>query len=316
MAALRKHILPGDPLIPVNQFSQEDLQSQWHCKELLQNVFKTSSAEKLYDYANNKEKLGQVEAIHQNIWAGREVPKELESKHLVRASSKERVETTESQNVFLKRKTLPTSMAFSWVVWGISHTRRMPADRERCRDFLQQLWRRMMTRLPIMEFNIRVLGSDKRSTILVGNRNDKIDAGLLFSRKIFAEVLPRWNIARLNNSKALSIGSSLETPSLFDIVIFSLDPLSREAGLCLRPLALNFVAHMALYVDQHPDVLSVAARSEIVLDPSSLCKNKSDSKIVREQQIKLAAQYYLHENEPWHSILHFFAEIETNRFVM
>ena len=283
-----KILLPGDPCVEVSDIQNSDLQKQWAVKELLSNLFSTDDEDSLAKHFNAKGE--QVKEIHNALWPGFQIPPLLHSKHMqVRESDAE----TSQPKVYLKKKTIGTSLAFAWVTWAFSYCKRQPAQRVKSWNFFTKLFCHCLEAAGQLSFRVRRIGEPGAvdTIIEISSHNDTVDSRRLWLPSVASYIRTAWNFLKVDPGSPIS--SPFERPRMVDLILFGLDPKVKCVVNILRPLALTIVAQFSAWVD--------AQCSHVALEVENFTTSRQKNRISRIDALNhatwCAIDFYLHENE-------------------
>ena len=283
---LTKCLLPGNPAIEVTEFcQQDDVQGQWNMQELLKNLFATQAPESIAAPWESKKEV--VKEFHRFLWPGFPVPALMKTKH------EQKVESDAAQICYLKKKTVPTSVAFAWVLWGISHPRRDLALRIKSWKFFVQLFEHALAEAGRLTFRVKCVGQrgalDKM--VAVNIHNPTVFGRIVWTVSVGRQISYQWNVCRLDENNPIS--STLERPKLADIICFGLNSANGMAGRLVRPLAHTLMAQFAAWVDEHLAVIAL----EVQGFHEAKQKNRTAQLDALTHALWRAIDWYLHENE-------------------
>ena len=281
-----KCVLPGNPSPEVVVLPGK--QAQWSLNDLLGNLFETTCKESLHE--NYCKRKAVVEDIHRSLWPGQPLPDLVPSKH--QELNRRPGDPQDSDNVYLKNKCLPTSLAFSWIVWAFSHSKRMASSRAKSWKFFHDLFHHCLEVAGSLEFEVSLLGQRNASgqTVEITSHNDTVDARLLWTRILHNRISVEWNSCRVQDSNLIS--SNLQRPRLLDIIFFALD-YKNKTGYLLRPAAFSLLAQFAYWVDGNIRQISLKAAGY----KDSLDKNRIDKAVALHHAIWTAIDYAFYEND-------------------
>ena len=283
MVELHRSAVPGNPAIEVITLASTSIQAQWSVVDLLSNLFQTKAEKKLLAHFTDKREL--VEDVHRAIWPGQDLPDLLVSKHEADSG-----ESLADQSFFLKRKTVPTSLAFSWILWAVSHGKRLSSDKKLAIKFFHEFFTHAVGVGASLNFQICQVGTRELLTLEVTSQNSMLDSRYLWNRVIYARIVDEWNICRLNPESPIT--SYIGRPSFADLICFAFGAAA-GAGRILQPLVLSMLAQFAKWVDENVRKLSVQAAGYI----QKIEKNRMRHMTALTHSIAEAAQFYLNENE-------------------
>lgn len=288
LVKLAKYLIPGNPAIEVTEIPKEDLQCQWNVVELLQNLVETKSHDKIYEMF--KERNDSVAGFHHELWPGYPVPTTLKSKH---------DEGDEGdQAVYLKKKTVATSTAIAWIMWGVSHPKRIAAHRRKAWDFFVQLFDHAVREAGRLTFRFKrvgEVGSTTETRMVINIHNPSVEGSSLWTEPIKLQLRFQWETCRLDDNVFLS--SVIERPKVLDIIWFGLSHATGRFGEILRPLALTLVAQFAAWLDDHFQVVAI----EVHGFSDTRLKNRTAKEDALKHALWKAIEFFLHENDIWHS---------------
>lgn len=287
---LTNYLIPGEPAIQVTAIPDNDLQCQWNLLELLKNLFKTTDSEALLGHFKNR--MGSVTDFHFRLWPGYVLPEILRTKH----QTSDEVE----QKVFLKKKTVPTSIAFAWVVWAVGHTKRDISLRKKSWKFLAQLFEHSLEQAGRLGFRVKCVGDAGAPdrTCAVNMHNPTVSAQLLWKPAVQRQLLLEWESRRLDESHFIS--SVMDRPKLLDVIYFGLT-VGGDAGNLLTPLAETILAQFAGWLDEHFQVIAL----EVSGFQDSRLKNRLAKQDALTHALWEAINFFLHENDLWHLLERF-----------
>ena len=187
LAPLLECVLPRELIVTVVD-SGKKYQSQWSVWPLLKLLFRTKSMDKLQSYYT--EKKNEVADYQRLFWPGFVVPECLVSKH---EKDLQKKKGALNQDIYLKGRTVPTSLALSWIVWGIMKSKRMAEDRQRAREVLREILDHVLDKAGQFSFEIRQIGALKEHAISITAMNPHFDSELLWTKGIRGRLVFAWN---------------------------------------------------------------------------------------------------------------------------
>ena len=193
MTAISRTVLPGEPAVLVYTFGDcPEVQAQWQASDLLLNLFITENAEKVMAKFRQADRAAQVHDFHRMIFPGRPIPALLKGKHDREDSG------PSNQTFYLKDRTVPTTLAISWMTWGFSHNKRQAAERQVSREFAQTLLSHVLSSAGSVQFEVHMVGS-RRGPVLA---NVKHPAGTVLGSNVWgasvrSRIRPQWNVLQL-----------------------------------------------------------------------------------------------------------------------
>jgi len=274
----------GDGIFVTVVDGGKDTQAQWDVVFFLQNLFTTRDEDKLRDHFVTKKK--EIEKIHEKLWPDYEVPPLLESKHgAVKASE---------GNLYLKRRCMPTTLSMSWLVWSVSMSRRMPADRRSSQLFLRKFLQTVLVAAGTLQFTVKTIGTRrvKTKTLQVSTRNSCLHSSDVWSLRLQEQIQPEWE-ARLGDRQDEQVSSSWDRPEWIDLILFSLDPKNKRSSPLLTPVAYSILEQTAEWIDSN--VGKLALRTSDALHTRQ--KNRTDNTAVTRYVAIEAAVWLLFEND-------------------
>ena len=284
-------LLPGTPAVPVTVAEgHADLQAQWAVPDFMLNLFTTKKITTAMARFREPEKVAQVSDMHREIYAGQPVPKLLKTKHEAEASG------ATKQPFYLKGRTMPTSLAFSWMGWAISHYKRQGPEVERARSFCRQLLAHILEHSGAVPMQVQALGTAFLVDVEVRHPGGHFPPDILWRRIFLSRLRPAWEMLRREGI----VISDLQRPTLADVVFFGLCPPGgaheAHAGelALVRPLSLSLLRQLATWVDGKMLALSLEQLSYHL----GMEKNQARQQVALRAAVTVAAMHYLQENEP------------------
>lgn len=293
LVGLIECILPQDVLVtmvdPHGDTPDRAIQAQWAVVPLMRRIFRAKNETKLHVLFT--EKFAEVQETHRELWPGFGPPKMLQSKHQ-RATANSDSEA-EPQIVYLKQKSVPTSMAMAWLAWGASKSRRMAEDRSRTLSYLKELLDHVLQRAGKLDFRVVKIGrpQDGETSVQVSAMNPYLNSRLLWTKSQDCRIVPTWELCRIDSKHAVSSGA--DRPHWLDIVAFAVDSKGGLAQRLLKPLAFTLLAQAASWMDDNMSRLALEA-SEFQRTGR---KNRFQSKAANFLAMVQAANFLLQENE-------------------
>ena len=289
-----KYVLCGDPAIEV--VVVPGVQVQWVVTNLLGNLFETADEESLHEHFKTKKLV--VEDYHFRLWPGESIPGLVPSKHAKRPLPQD---DEIERPIFLKRKSVSTSVAFAWIGWSIHHNKRSSTSRKKSREFLQKLFENCLESQGRLSFRFRPLGlrNAGEETVEITTLNPTVDCRRLWPRSIHNRFHLEWETCRLNQDHPVS--SPVTRPKLLDIIFFGLDTKCKNSYL-LAPFAYTWLAQFGNWLNLN--VSKVSSASAFYLD--SLDKNRVDKMVALHHSMWKAIDFALHENDA--------CEFDSNNF--
>ena len=230
-----------------------------------------------------------MEDTHRRLWPGWEVPTFSVSKST--PVGKRPGQTT--QKWWLPQTALPTSLAVSYLTWGMSHWKRALADRMVCARHVQKLVSILACSLSTFELRLYKLGSSPRrwqsvtvdSTLVLPPfmwPNDGLQAFLEAS----------WWVCF--NREDHNIQSSFERPILSDFLLFCLGPTnsSQEQVPDQVSLALCVLTQIAQLLDEHTTQLS--RTREIVHRSKAVASKAKWRHEAKDKGLEVATKLWFH----------------------
>ena len=256
------------------------------CDRLPETNFSTQDEDRLREHFANK--TGEIEDIHRKLWPGFEIPDNLVSKH-----GTEKHEAS----VYLKKKTMPTSICFCWLAWALEKERRMPAERTKTKAFARRFLKHVLQVAGSLQFNITTVGARGfqaalGSVVQVSETNSCVDSKLLWNMNLKGRIAPTWEARRNDLSEDLS--SVWNRPDWIDFIIFALDPRNKSVHTLLASVAWEFLAQTASWVDNNVSRLAVLT-GDLLRERQ---KNRSENLAVKTAVAIEAAEFWLHRNDP------------------
>ena len=283
-------LLPGTPAVPVVLAEgHADLQAQWSAGDLMLNIFNSKKVEKVMTRFREPEKVAQVSDMHREIFPGQAVPRLLVPKH--------EASDVKDQPFFLKGRTVPTSLAFSWMGWAISHTKRQGPEVKRAHNFCRQLIGHVLERSGAIPLKVQSLGTAFEGEVDVRHPGGHFAPENLWRRIFVSRLRPAWQMLR----RLGVLVSDLQRPALADVVeIFGLCQLPQDGAhvdefALVRPLSLSLLRQLASWVDCQMSQLSLQQLSYHL----GMEKNQARQQVALRAAVTVAAMHYLQENEPW-----------------
>lgn len=284
MPVLSQFRLPGHSEITVIKTDQEEAQAYWEIIGFGKNIFSSKDDDKIRAHFANERKRTQVNSWHKLLWPSLELPSAMKARHAQGQDSE--------QEVWWRKSMFTTSVAFSWIVWGIATPRRMHEEKERSRRFLGQLINHILETQGRICLNVSQIGDPAaKCSTEVTAQNGTIDSRLLWTRAIYNRVYQIWNINKLNRNHWLD--SDISRPTLLDLIAFAFDSSCQPDGGLLQPLALSLVQQLAQYVDTNLARLSI----EPVKEEEHRSKNRKLDHSLFLQKVTRAALFLLNEND-------------------
>ena len=285
LVSIQNHGLPDGLFVTVVDHGRE-MQSQWSVTDFLKQIFSTQDEDRLREHFANK--TGEIEDIHRKLWPGFEIPDNLVSKH-----GTEKHEAS----VYLKKKTMPTSICFCWLAWALEKERRMPAERTKTKAFARRFLKHVLQVAGSLQFNITTVGARGfqaalGSVVQVSETNSCVDSKLLWNMNLKGRIAPTWEARRNDLSEDLS--SVWNRPEWIDFIIFALDPRNKSVHTLLASVAWEFLAQTASWVDNNVSRLAVLT-GDLLRERQ---KNKSENLAVKTAVAIEAAEFWLHRNDP------------------
>ena len=283
--------LPNGLFVTIIDEGQE-LQSQWWLVPLMSQIFSTKDSESLRDHFTSK--FPQFRKIHEEMWPGFELPPILLSKFESESSEGDKSVAGPHQPVFLRQKTVPTSVAMAMLGWAVSKGKRMPKERLKSQDFMRQLLNHVLAVAGTLSFDVVPVGKGLPGrTIRVSTLNDCLDFQDLWIVTLKGRIAPRWNFRKLAADDE-QVTSNWDRPQWIDFILFSLDPTNTSAVDILRRPALNILAQVASWMDGNMSKLAVTAESIGQIRQ----KTRRETMVLTNQVMRDAAMFLLHDNDP------------------
>ena len=280
MPLLSQYSLPGEPTIVVIK-ADSSLQLLWECNSLGRNLFRTQKDDKIRAYI--KEKSANISEIHNQLWPGQPVPASLQGRH-------DKAEDTD-QEIWWRKALIPTSVAFSLVVWCFASPKRMPSDRQKARAFLQRVVNHILQAHGPLQFRVSCVGDNAReSSAEISVENESLDSRILWTRRVHNFICQKWNANKLSENHFLS--TSIERPSFCDVIFFALDLECQPEGRPLRSLAHSLLAQLAEWLNSNVGRVS----TQPVSSAEARGKNKRIDESLLVQQVTEATMHLLHAN--------------------
>ena len=283
--------LPGNPAVQVKRVDMPDIQCQWEADTLMPNFYVQSNWKKMKDRI--RENWPAAEKFHKLLWPDGEVPSnDVVSKHV-------KLEDGDaSKKVFLKKITMPTSVAFAWMAFAICHPKRTSESRERAWNFLAVLLEHCIDSAGRMEFYVQKAGDIHRSTtkIVLTYYQKEMDCKQLWTRTIFSRIVAKWRTCCEDDHCPIS--SDIENPTLVDFLHFAMSPATeRHGGSLLRPAAFSILAQFAHWLDTNMEKVALHTSDFHY----NLDKNRMKKSAALDHSLWAAIDFMLHENAPWHA---------------
>ena len=280
--------LPRELLVTVVDGGRE-VQSQWEVQIFLSKLFTTSDEDSLRQHFINKS--AEIERIHQHIWPGVSVPALLKSKHEVMHPAENQIRNNICGPVYLKRKTMPTSLAMSWLVWSVSKNKRMAVDRLKSQVFARELLSYALEKAGTWNFNIQTVGNSRAGivTAQISTRNDCFDYRVLWEPKLKGRIVSLWESRRV----AGGLTSNWDRPQWIDFILFALDPTNSTVPQLLSSVACSLLAQVAFWMDTNIGKLAIDG-DDI---RQARQKNQREQKFVTQHAMIEAASFLLFEND-------------------
>lgn len=283
--------LPNGLFVTIIDEGQE-LQSQWWLVPLMSQIFSTKDSESLRDHFTSK--FPQFRKIHEEMWPGFELPPILLSKFESESSEGDKSVAGPHQPVFLRQKTVPTSVAMAMLGWAVSKGKCMPKERLKSQDFMRQLLNHVLAVAGTLSFDVVPVGKGLPGrTIRVSTLNDCLDFQDLWIVTLKGRIAPRWNFRKLAADDE-QVTSNWDRPQWIDFILFSLDPTNTSAVDILRRPALNILAQVASWMDGNMSKLAVTAESIGQIRQ----KTRRETMVLTNQVMRDAAMFLLHDNDP------------------
>ena len=264
--------------------SDSDLCAYWEASGVGAIIFASAHVDKLMKRLTDEKKVQQMSHWHNALWPGMEVPDAVEARH--------KRDVHGSQELWWKKKLLPTSVVFAWLVWGLSNVKRMPADRQRVREFFSRLVEHILTVHGKLDLLVSQIGGPATEVPMqLTLANGRLDGRLLWTKALKNRIREKWNIKKLLPSHYLS--SDIDRPTLTDLIFFSFDNSCQPEAQLLVPLALSCVKQLAAVIEQNLPSLTLD-------DPTSSesrKKNRALDSSALMVKVTNAGHYLLHENE-------------------
>ena len=268
----------------------KELQSQWWLVPLMSQIFSTKDSDALRDHFGSK--FPQFRKIHEEMWPGFELPPILLSKF--ESESSEGNVAGPHQPVFLRQKTVPTSVAMAMLGWAVSMGKRMPKERLKSQNFMRHLLTHVLTVAGTLSFDVVPVGKGLAGrTIQISTLNDCLQFQDLWTTTFKGRIAPRWNFRKLAADDD-QVTSNWDRPQWIDFILFSLDPTNTSAVDILKPLAFNILAQVASWMDGNMSKLAVTAES---IDQIRQ-KTRRETMVLTNQVMRDAAMFLLHDNDP------------------
>ena len=285
-------VLPGDVAVTIVE-GREEVQAQWSISSFLKNIFSTKDTDSLRQHFADK--LDEIKEVHERIWPGYVVPPMFLSKH-DQADQEGRGESLGP--TFLKTKTMPTSIAMSWIVWSVSKSKRRDIDRVKSQTFLRNLLVHVLEVAGTLQFSVVAVAkaNARAKDIEISERNDCIDYRNLWDNKIKGRIVWVWEETKRRGESQIT--SNWDRPHWIDFIVFALDPKSGSAPQLLAPVAWSILAQTAAWMDTNMGRLALSFQSV----QNSRHKNRQETLRVTKQDLTHLAQFLLFENEP---LLHY-----------
>ena len=284
---LTMYLIPGNPSIGVTELQRQDVQGQWNVCELLKNLFATQDEEAIFEHYHTKKE--GVNEFHRLLWPGFPIPFILKTKH------EKKEEADEEQLVYLKKKTVHTSVAFAWVLWGMSYPRRDPSLRRKSWDFFVRLFEHAVAEAGRLSFRVKCVGLrgalDKM--IAINIHQTTVQGRILWTAAVERLLSYQWNVCRLDENNFIS--STLQRPNVLDVIYFGLNPANGNPGKLVQSLAHTLMAQFAAWVDEHLPVVALEAEGF----QEARQKNRVAKQDALTHAMWKAINWYLHENDFW-----------------
>ena len=281
LAKLCHCVLPGELMVTIVDDGLSG-QCQWAVLPLMRQLFSTKRDMKLRD--NFRGKGSEVKDIHLLLWPGVIVPESAISKH--------EKEFEEGQAVFLKQKTMATSLAIAWMTWAVSKAKRMPPERARSQAFLRSLLNHVLEVAGTLSLRVVRAGQfdGQEISMRVSTRNPFFNSDNLWTRAIRGSIVHRWESRRVDENEE-QVTSGHDRPHWIDFILFACDPHAGCSHL-LVPLALQMLAQIAFWMDENMSRLAL----DVQVLQQNRQKNEFQSKFVLRQELTEAAEFMLREN--------------------
>ena len=281
--------LPYDVFVTVIDNSK-DVQAQWWVVPLMGQIFTTKNEDSLRDKMS--EKFEEFVGIHSEVWPGYTIPPLLKSK-FESENHKRKYGTDESkQPVYLRQKTVPTSIAIASLIWALSKPKRMHREREKGQQFMRGLLGHVLAVAGTLKFDIAPVGTKNARVkrVEISTRNEFFDSSDLWDGRLKGRIWPTWELQRLGKDPMIS--SNWDRPQWIDLILFCLDPSNNVP--ILKPVVFTILAQLAAWIDDNLSRLAVGADT---LDQQRQKTRGGNAAITKDVLVK-AATFLLFENEP------------------
>eukprot|EP00439_Symbiodinium_sp_Y106_P021666 s155_g2.t1 len=277
--------LPANPGVVVFSITGADVEPQWTVKEVLQNICRTKSDDKLrVFYQTYKE---AAEDYHFRLFPGQPLPGILLSKH---EATKQGIK----QPVFLKPKTVPTTMVFAWMTWAFSNGNRSAEDRAKAFGLLSSLWNHSLKQAGSIELDVANVVTGVRTPHKFGPLRPWVPGTHVWTRILAGRLRPKWDRLRLSGTY---ITSDFQRPSFLDLVFFGMDPLAGHEGSLVRPVAMLLLASFATWLNDPENLVPLSIEDVSFQDAKA--KTRLVEKQARLVMLMQAAFFYINENATW-----------------
>ena len=284
-------LLPGDPAISVVTAEGTDVQRQWVAGDLLLNLFSTSSVEKATAHCRDPEKTAQVAEFHREVFPGEAIPGLLLTKH----EADQGFAKGQNQPFYLKEKTLPTTVAWSWIAWAVSYPRRQPPERKLANACFSGLVQHCLEGCGSLQFDMQAVGSREAVSREVRYPGGTFSVDDVWGTAVRARLRPAWKFLR----DAGVLTSDFQRPSLADVILFGLQPKKNDqyarAYSLVRPLALSLLRQFVRLLDSRMPELSL----ESLAYRKGMEKNRARQQVALRLATTAAGMYYLFDNASW-----------------
>lgn len=261
-------------------------QCQWEIWALPRCIFRTKDFDQLREYFRKKKE--EINDFHRSLWPGFPIPPLLRSKHDCDTD-----DTDQGQGVYLKHRTVPTSLAFPWMSWAVSRPRRMPQDRSKSQRLLRAFLEHVLEKAGTLTFRVKRIGHQlsRETTVQVTQREPCFDSTTLWTRPVHVRLQAVWEAQRTDREN-VSVQSMLSHPHWADLILFGMDP--NGGARVIKPLSYTLFAQLAHWVDNPTNMSSLALTAEEFEE--SRQKNRIQGMAVNRQALMEAILYALYEN--------------------
>ena len=288
---LSRIVLPGDPAVPVTVADDfPELQGQWSVSDFLMNLFQTQAADKAMERFRDAERTSQVHEAHRTLFPGKPIPNLLTAKHEKQASRQ--------QPFFLKEKTVPTSIAFAWILWAVTgsgvtgNRSRTVAQRQPGYGFLRGLISHSVERFGRLTLLVSRVGlaRGRDTSADITHPSASLSGELVWSQAVRPRIRSAWEAFQ----RAGVLRSDWQRPTVADLIIFSVThPVAGgESASLARPLGLSLLRQFATWLNDNLSLLSVDALGY----RAGMEKNRARQQLALTEATTAAAMFYLFEN--------------------